>query len=163
MIEVAHGCNIDLVGIHCKINGDFTLFKDLCGIDQIGDGRNPGIPDSGLLPERLNDPLRHRCILCKPVELAAEKRPEDPVLELLPVFDLHVVMDPHDPLSGGNRQGAKGAVLLIVAEINGHIIGLLRGKVEPGHKPHDQRKWHHPEEVGEGLEIVDMDMRTNLR
>ena len=27
MIEVAHGCNIDLVGIHCKINGDLHFSK----------------------------------------------------------------------------------------------------------------------------------------
>ena len=145
MVQVSHRCNVDLLGVHLKVNGHFTLFEDLRGVDQVRDRSNLGLLQPGFIAEGLNDAIGHRHKLIEPMELVVEKRPQYPVPPFLPVFDLHIVVDPHDPFFRRNRQRSKRAVMLIVAEINGNIIGLVRGKPEPGHKAHNQRKGNQPE------------------
>ena len=151
MVQMPHGRNVDLLRIHFKINRHFTLFKNLRGIDQIGDRSYLCIPHPGLISEGLNDSVRYRHELIKTVEFIFEEYPEHPVSPFLPIFDLHIVVNPHHPLLCRNRQRTKCAVLLVVAEINGNVIGLLRGKMEPRHTVINQRKGNHPEQVGEWL------------
>ena len=74
------------------------------------------------------------------MELGVKKRPQNAVLFFLSVLDFHIVVNPHDALFRRNRQCAECAVLLIIAEINRHVIRFGCGKFEPRHQLHNRAK-----------------------
>lgn len=149
MDQTPHGAEIVLPGINGEIGRLLRLAEDLLCVDGVGDSGDRRAVQPGHGAKAGDDPLGDSGKGVKATELFPEKMPEDPVFLLALVLDLHVVVNPHDPLFRRSAQSADGTLAAVAVEIDSQIVGL-RLQFGNAAVPEQQVKVHKAGPVGPG-------------
>ena len=120
----------------------------------VGDSGDFLVVNAGDAAEAVDDAGGDGGKLVVILELGLEKVPEHPVLDLVSPLDLHVVVNPHDPLLCPDRDRPHRAFVAVAVEVDCHVIFLVRVRLRRGGA--EQFKVDQPVQEGVGLAEIDV-------
>jgi hypothetical protein len=152
--DAAHRAQVELGGVHSEVHVQLGLAEDFAGVDVVGDGGDGLGLDAGHPAEAVDDAggYGHKFVIV--AQLPLKEVPEYAVFRLVFPLDLHVVVNPHHPFFGVGVDDARRALVLVAVEIHSHVVPPAAGDVAQQHP--GQAEVQHPEEVGRGCEVFDV-------